>query len=160
VYSEILEIKDIYNKYKNELSYIPFREVNNFKIDNSVKQLGRCCVNNEEITIGISRLLFKDDQELKNTILHEMIHTIVGCCNHGMLWKQYATIVTKATGHEITRTGCVSSIIKKEMVGKAKYIVTCDKCNRKIYRYKKSKLVTESYYYLCECGGSFTVEEN
>ncbi len=45
---------------------------------------------------------------LKNTIIHELIHTIPGCMNHGKYWKAYAKLANRKLGYHITVSSTAS----------------------------------------------------
>jgi len=59
-----------------------------FEFDNSVRRFGVCKYYNK--TIGLSKKLVEinDEDKVKDTILHEIAHAIVGRGNgHGQKWK-------------------------------------------------------------------------
>lgn len=55
-----------------------------------------------EFKIKVSKHLVKDEDVL-NTVLHELLHTCPGCQNHGKVWSLYADIINKVYGIKITR---------------------------------------------------------
>lgn len=96
-----------------------------------------------------------NEQEIKNVIAHEVLHTCPGCYNHGKLWKTYASKLNNIYGYNITSTTTYEKIgiQKPEKKEAYRYKITCQRCGKEFYRMKKSKLVTETNRYRCGCGG-------
>lgn len=96
-----------------------------------------------------------NEQEIKNVVAHEVLHTCSGCYNHGKLWKAYATKLNNIYGYNITSTTTYEKvgIQKPEKKETYRYKITCQKCGKEFYRMKKSKLVTDTTRYRCGCGG-------
>lgn len=104
-----------------------------------------------------SSLAEKDDRAVKEVILHELLHTCPDCLNHGKTWKSLAQRVNRVYGFNITATA------RAEDCGPPayRYMIVCRKCGRKIYRMRKSRVVTEPKAYRCSCGGrleAFTIK--
>ena len=56
--------------------------------------------------IEISKWLMDLNEDIiKNTIIHELIHCIPDCNNHGKEFKRYAKLVNDKLGYNITRVG-------------------------------------------------------
>jgi len=121
--------------------------------DRALKRYGRCSrktdYHNKTITynITINKYFTEccDEEKVKNTIMHELLHTLHGCMNHGVGWKSYADILNR-NGYHINRTSSykeyneyVSSMRNNE----TKYIVRCEHCNKE-YRYQKASKVIKS----------------
>lgn len=67
---------------------------------------GKCYRDNSEGTfrIGISdRLLNANPESVKDTVYHEVIHTIYGCFNHGPCFKSVAKKCNDKFGRRISR---------------------------------------------------------
>lgn len=99
----------------------------------------------------------KDDSRaiirLENTIIHELIHTIPGCMNHGPKFKFYADAVNMRYGNKYHISRCNSmadeGIIKERRP--IKYIIECNNCHYQ-YKYRKTPKWTASYIYeKCWC---------
>ncbi len=90
-----------------------------------------------------------------NTLLHEVIHACKGSRGHGSQWKEYADIVNREYGYEISRLFTSNNydlhVPKSDKREKVKYIIECEKCGAIWERVRKSKLVTQTKYY--RCGG-------
>ena len=55
-------------------------------------------------TIEINSILLNEEVPewaLYETILHELLHTLPGCMNHGSKWRKYAAIVNRRLGYNI-----------------------------------------------------------
>lgn len=69
---------------------------------------GYCKLKTDPRTHGVVYLVnissyLVNDEEKKNTIIHELLHTCDGCFNHGTLWQHYGNIIKRNYGIEITR---------------------------------------------------------
>lgn len=51
--------------------------------------------------------LANSERSLRNTIYHELIHTVPGCLNHRKEWKKWAAYVSEQLGYHIQRVGGV-----------------------------------------------------
>lgn len=122
-------------------------------------RFGRCRkVPNKQydFEIQINALLLNGDKDkAMNTVVHEILHTCKGCMNHGSLWKQYASIMNRAFGYDISRT---SSYEERGLERpKSKYTIKCDGCGQETGRDKRSKLITHIHHYRCKCGGKLSL---
>ena len=81
-----------------------------------------------------------DDNIIKNTIMHELVHCIPLCNNHGAEFKKYAKYINKKLGYNIQRVGNPKEDYEKcnlkyeEKVEKANYELECEKCGQQIFR--------------------------
>ena len=65
-------------------------------------------------TIKISKWVMElDDTIIKNTIIHELIHCLPYCNNHGKEFKKYANIINEKLKYNITRLGNKKEDYKK-----------------------------------------------
>lgn len=110
--------------------------------------------------ISISSVLLderNDETGLKNTIIHEILHTCKGCLNHKENWKRVAHKVNVAYGYNIKRTSSASEkgvLEETRPPVPANYVVECECCGHTYTRTKKSKLITNTKRYRCGvCGG-------
>lgn len=112
------------------------------------------------IYINASLLDEKNSEEgLKNTIIHEILHTCEGCMNHGQMWKQLAEKVNKAYGYNIKRCSSADEKgVQVETLPKAKYTVICDCCGHVYIRTRMSKLIAHPERFACgRCGGNLVL---
>lgn len=139
---------------------IPYR-TSFFEVNHrAVYRWGLCRSNGDgTFTIQISSVLLDDNNSiegLKNTIIHELIHTCVDCMNHGKKWKEYADRVNKHYGYDIKRTsnseekGVSVNTIKEN---KRHYEVTCSSCGKKFIYYRDCKVTKNPSRFHCSCGG-------
>lgn len=100
--------------------------------DRAKRRLGCCRHSLKKITLSKEYVLLNDEKRVRNTILHEIAHALVGC-NHGhdVVWQQKAISI-----------GCDGKRLASNVVSpKAKYVATCPICGTKIYRNRKTKKI-------------------
>jgi len=102
--------------------------------------------------IEISKWVMElNDDIIKNTIIHELIHCMPDCNNHGKEFKKYANFVNEKLGYNISRLGDKkqdfedSNIEFKEDYKKYNYKIECENCNQIYYRQRLSKNFTRKY---------------
>jgi len=119
---------------------------------------GQCKLSNGKYTINISYKLLEDDvpeRALKDTLIHELLHAVDGCMNHGDKWQRLADKVNKAYGYDIKR--CTSQEEKGVELCNDKdyhYIITCQGCNTtwKYMRHSKIVKCCQNNTAKCSCG--------
>lgn len=112
--------------------------------------------------IEISKWLMNlNDDIIKNTIIHELIHCIPDCNNHGKEFKKYAKYINENLGYNISRLGDKkadyrkSNLEYKENDNTYKYKITCIECNQLYYRQRMIKNFFKKYR--CgKCNGKLT----
>lgn len=99
-----------------------------------------------------------NDDIIKNTIMHELIHCMPYCNNHGKVFKAYSTIINEKLGYNISRVGNkeqdfkASNLEYEEKVPNYKYEIVCTSCGQKFYRQRINKDFCRKYR--CGvCGG-------
>ena len=117
---------------------------------------GKCKCQPNGYSILINSILLDDsldDSALDNTIIHEILHTVDGCFNHGKKWKICAEIINRAYGLNVKRG---SSFEDKgiDHTEDIRYIVKCEKCGYEFKRRRLSNLIKYPELYRCECGGN------
>lgn len=127
------------------------------------KRWGQCRKNpNGTYTISISHRLLADNvanDGAKNTIIHELLHSVKGCMNHKEEWKYQAEKVNRAYGYNIKR--CSSSEEKGvESIEAApqeiKYRFKCKDCGKIYSRTRASRFTNNWQNYRCGvCNGKF-----
>ena len=93
---------------------------------------------------------------IKNTIIHEIIHCFPYCNNHGQEFKKYAVYINKKLGYNVTRTGNVKEDFEKSNIPyeekEYKYKIICENCRQEIYRNRFNSNLLKKYR--CgKCGG-------
>lgn len=111
--------------------------------------LCRGCKGVYEISIS-SRLLDDevDDMALKNTMAHELLHTIKGGNGHKGEWKRCAELMNRTYGYNIKR--CTSAdekgVLSSNREKKIKYILECSNCGQKYDYIRKTKVINAFLY--------------
>jgi hypothetical protein len=117
----------------------------NFKFDRSLTRLGRCLHSRKLISLGKHATLVNDEATVKNTILHEVAHSLVGPEHgHDEVWR--------AKAKEIGCTGDRVGHIAVKAPGKAS--ILCKHCMYKwsIYRVTKRYLYDLNQMWHVSCG--------
>lgn len=90
--------------------------------------------------IEISNWIMQLNEDvIKNTILHELIHCIPFCNNHGKQFKNYANYINEKLGYHITTKGNIeedyqASRLEYKADKDYRYKITCQDCGQTIYR--------------------------
>ena len=114
------------------------------------KRLGQCC-EKQDINISSWLLEIGDDHDIKNTIIHEILHTFEDTIGHKAKWQYYANYVNNRTDYHITRTTSIDNIyaraneVRPRREVSYKYEITCEKCGKVFYRQKMIKRILNSF---------------
>lgn len=138
--------------------------VRNWSVNTRAKARWGCCVKVSKglFDIQIAAALLQDDvddQAVKDTIVHELLHTIPGCFKHTGKWKQYANTVNRLLPQYKIKRG--SSYEEKGLEDlrpkpQCRYILKCLRCGSEIGRQRMSAAVEHPEHYRCKCGGRLT----
>ena len=102
-----------------------------------------------------------DESIIKNTIIHELIHCLPYCNNHGKEFKNYAKLINAELGYNISRLGNKEKDFKESNIeykeeNKYKYKIICTGCGQEVLRQRINKNFTRKYR--CgKCGSKFKV---
>ena len=134
---------------------------NEVKLINNNTSLGVCrkysICDTRYYNIYLNKKMLKcNDEQIKNTLLHELIHTIDGCFNHGSNFKKQAEIVNKLYGYNVQRGNSYQEF-KNQL--NFKYEVCCTNCGAKNRYFKKTNVVKHPSLYHCSCGGKLEVKQ-
>lgn len=176
---EVVNLRDL-NKYAYECMHefdlidIPYNVPEKWKVSgNMVRSYGNCkttrkltgeTVRVKEIAIN-KRLLDEEipDIILKNTIAHELIHTIDYCGNHGTEFKKYAKIVSENLGYNIGTyvSREENEIVSRKYAGKEKkYFIFCPNCGWEYgYKIKAAAWKRPQDFYCGKCGSEIKRKE-
>ena len=107
-------------------------------------------------TIEVSRWVLElNDEIIKNTIMHEIIHCFPYCNNHGKQFKAYAKYINFKLGYNISRLGNKKEDYEKSNLEyqekQYKYLIKCTNCGKLIHRSRLQKNFFKKYR--CLCGG-------
>ncbi len=91
-----------------------------------------------------------NDDIIKNTIIHELIHCLPKCTNHGDDFKKYAKIVNDNLGYNISRVGNKkedydNSNLEYEEIENYKYKIICKDCGQFFFRKRLNKNFVKKY---------------
>ena len=135
------------------------------KINTRSKKRYGCCkkLSKDRFQIEISEWVIDLNEDIiKNTIMHELIHCMPRCNNHGEYFKNYATVINEKLGYNISRTGNKEQDFKEsnlEYIEKPinfNYKIVCEDCNQTFLRQRIKRNFTRKYR--CgKCGGRFKV---
>lgn len=107
-------------------------------------------------------LLELDEEIIKNTILHEIIHCFPYCNNHGVEFKKYAKYINEKLGYNISRVGnkkedYLKSNVEYKEKEEYNYHIKCTNCGQSFFRKRLNRSFARKFR--CgKCGGRFEVE--
>ena len=127
---------------------------------NNRKTLGRCTYQNGRYSISLNPnlLSFTEDGEkiIRETIAHELCHTLPGCMNHGRDFHRKADSIYRLMGYHIdTKADVDSSAYFQKYLPQTDYMLICDKCGNQVPVARLSDPVKNPTNYNCaKCGGN------
>ena len=168
------KLERLYNECIDELALIgiPIEELGKIQITISKRATKRygCCKQEEpdkktryrenhivkygifkKHIIEISAWVMELNEEIiKNTIMHEIIHCLPYCNNHGENFKKYAKCINQKLGYNISRVGNKAEDYKNSNIEyneqeKYKYKIECKTCGQVFYRQRIAKGFTRKY---------------
>lgn len=102
------------------------------------------------------------EKSLRNTILHELLHTIPGGHGHKGVWAKYASLVNHELGYHIQRIAGdktdedranLRGNVQERRKSHATYIIVCPDCGARWVRHRRSALVNHPEQWACRrCG--------
>lgn len=96
-----------------------------------------------EIMTYLNRHRSLDD--IRQTIMHEVIHTLPGCGNHGETFQKTARRVNEQLGYRISTTSKLSKEAKEAVA--YKYVLKCGQCGEELKRYHRKPRISASHYH-------------
>lgn len=106
-----------------------------FEFDNAKRRFGCCNYNTKTISLSKELVSLNEVARVKNTILHEIAHALVGRGHgHDSVWKRKALEI----GCDGNR--CYSS--ETTNIVKGKFVATCPKCNHVHHKHRRPKKKT------------------
>lgn len=102
-----------------------------------------------------------EDNIIKNTIMHELIHCIPYCNNHGTEFKKYANMINVNYNYDVSRVGdkkkdYENSNIEFNETKKYNYKIICKGCKQEFYRQRLDRNFTRKFR-CAKCGGKFEI---
>ena len=105
-----------------------------FSFDRAKRRAGSCKFSKKEITIAKAYAKQQEVMEIKNTILHEIAHALVGSQHgHSQIWRKKAKEI-----------GCDASRCHHIVFSKPKYILTCNNRCFEVSRYRVNQSFMQS----------------
>ena len=138
-----------------DVANIPYRIVRKWEVNTRAKsRWGQCKQVSPgvfEININIDLLREENSIDgLKDTIIHELLHTCEGCMNHGAKWKAYADKVNRYYGYNVSRCSSADDKgVTVQRVQKIKYQFKCTGCGQVISQTRASKFTKNPERYQC-----------
>ncbi len=148
-----------------DLLKIPYGHIRKWDINTRAKSRWGLCkqVGTGVFEISICARLLDEQanvQALKDTIVHELLHTVPGCFDHRGKWKQYADLVNRAYpqyGIKRTASSEEKGLQAEQFQKTSRYILQCVKCGAKFPRERESRAVKHPEHYRCgSCQGRLT----
>ena len=116
-----------------------------FGFDQAARRGGRCVFDRQEISVSEQFAYAASEDEVTDTILHEIAHAIVGPKHgHDAIWKATAK-----------RIGCSARVTHDVDFSSARWILTCPTCDWRIPRFRRRKGLV-----CAECGGNVEFQPN
>lgn len=151
-----------FEKYGDELDFDSYHTETsiNWLAKNNRRTLGRCKYEYDvyRIFLNPNMLNFEDDGEkvIRNTLAHELCHTLPGCLNHGKEFHRKAKMIYDLMGYVIDTTADVdSSEYFSKYLPDANYKIICNDCGNEILKNHISDPINNPGRYTCSrCGGS------
>ena len=105
-----------------------------FSFDRAKRRAGSCKFSKKEITIAKAYAERQERMEIKNTILHEIAHALVGSQHgHSQIWRKKAKEI-----------GCDASRCHHIVFSKPKYVLTCYNRCFEVSRYRVNQSFMQS----------------
>lgn len=107
--------------------------------------------NYKKYTIEVSKWVLELNEDIiKNTIIHELIHCFPYCNNHGIEFKKYANLINAKLGYNISRVGNKSKDFQESNLEYKekeyyRYKIQCEKCDKIFYRKRLTKNFIKKY---------------
>lgn len=120
-----------------------------FEFDNAVRGFGCCRPSKRKITLSRKLTRKNSEKEVKDTILHEIAHTLAGCQNgHNEVWKAKC----RQIGANPER--CYDAVKVKQP--EHKYKMRCKDCGKVSGRHRMCSFIKNPERWRCGvCGGKF-----
>lgn len=128
-----MEIKDAFNLgTKLMMQHNLLQSGWMFEFDNAKRRFGCCDYRAKTISLSKSLVELNTEERVKNTILHEIAHALVGRGQgHNNVWKRKAI--------EIGCDGNRCYTDEDTTIVQGKYKATCPKCNHVHHKHRKPK---------------------
>lgn len=156
-------LTNLFNECMNEVKNAGIKTGNIISVTINTRaknRWGQCRKTGNAYSISISNRLLQDDVSdlaAKTTIIHEILHTVEGCMNHGNKWQNVANIINRNYGYNVKRTTSSEEKGIKTTKADYKYNVVCQKCGCTWNYNRAGYVVQHPSNYHCTCGGKLKV---
>lgn len=119
---------------------------------------GRCSYNymphSTTIELMTTPISFMTREQIYMVVLHECVHAVHRCWGHHHKgnWKLIVDTLNNKYGYNMQRCSHTEGL-QQYRLNQSKYIVKCESCGAEFPRQKKSRIITHTKDYRCNCGG-------
>lgn len=147
---QLCDLNQMLEDCKKELTSVGYDEVQNKYYSVSInsrfrKKLGCCSYDKKSYfyKIQISKIFMEiSPDKVKNTMMHELIHSIDGCMNHGPKFQYLASLVNSNFGYNVRTHSDVPEYSKYlNNTKQYKYKLLCNTCGKEWLYEKAGKIV-------------------
>lgn len=122
----------------------------------STSSWGRCKFNCEtnESAIALNEVFLKNPEACRNTMVHEIAHSIAIGDHHGDKWRAAGNNIGKKWNIDVQRTNNYESLGVESIRKQAdlnKYVLKCRKCGHEYYHARMCDSVRNPSAYRCGC---------
>lgn len=132
-----------------ELGYLTYDKNYNVVFNTRAKNILGFCKKisdkNYQISINLNFLRCANPATIHDTIMHEVIHSIDGCMNHGRNFKKISEDVNQKLGYHISRT-TTDNTYYANFLNNKQYIIYCKGCNKIVCKYMKKSPTWEKIH--------------
>ena len=130
-----------------------------FNINFKAKNFLGVCRNKKKIEITSWLLTYGTDKQIKNTIMHEIIHTFKDTVGHQKSWKRYAQTINTKLGYSISVRSSIREIYNEanaqdDYFKRYRYKIVCKKCGKTMYYMRLKKYYFYNQMRHTSCGGN------
>lgn len=139
-------LQPIFNQVKLDFEElgIPYGRVNDVDWNGRLKRtMGRCRKKPDGFEIEISKIIEMNDEYLKETMAHELLHTVEGCFNHKDMFRHYGNILSKK-GYHVARLANY-----KFDDDDYKYVMRCKHCGQLIRQHRMTRFIKDPTGWTC-----------
>ena len=127
-----MELRNLYTLARDLMSQHGLGGDWSLTVDSSKRRFGVCRYTTKTISLSMPLVKLNSEEQVKNTILHEIAHALVGSGNgHGRRWKAQAQMI----GAKAER--CYGEEV---ITPPKKWTATCSNCQRVIKRHRRTKI--------------------
>ena len=146
IYDEVTECQEILKYF----GYNPGEVVDIKWNTRAKKRLGNCHREYGVFSLNFNKLYFEIGEPINihSTIMHEIIHTIPNCFNHGPNFQKVANVLNGHFNYKIARTSSdinYSSFLQNEREKRGiAYLIHCNTCGKDLKHYYRTTKIIKS----------------